>query len=159
MKIAISGKGGVGKTTLAGSWRGYSRATAIRCSPSTPTRREPCKRRRHPRGGAKEPQAPGQNEGADRGAHRRDQGRLWRVFQAEPQVEDLPTGFSLNRDGVKLMVLGTIPQGGGGCFCPENVVLKSLLATFSSRGKSTSSSIWKRASSTSGAGRRHTWTP
>ena len=26
------------------------------------------------------------------------------------------------------MVLGTIPQGGGGCFCPENVVLKSLLA-------------------------------
>ena len=26
------------------------------------------------------------------------------------------------------MLLGTIPQGGGGCFCPENVVLKSLLA-------------------------------
>ena len=49
-------------------------------------------------------------------------------FKLNPQVEDLPDRFSLNRDGVKLMVLGTIPQGGGGCFCPENVVLKSLLA-------------------------------
>ncbi len=49
-------------------------------------------------------------------------------FKLNPQVEDLPDRFSVSRDGVKLMVLGTIPQGGGGCFCPENVVLKSLLA-------------------------------
>lgn len=49
-------------------------------------------------------------------------------FKLNPQVEDLPERFSVSRDGVKLMVLGTIPQGGGGCFCPENVVLKSLLA-------------------------------
>jgi CO dehydrogenase maturation factor len=49
-------------------------------------------------------------------------------FKLNPQVDDLPDRFSLSKEGVKLMVLGTIPQGGGGCFCPENVVLKSLLA-------------------------------
>ena len=49
-------------------------------------------------------------------------------FTLNPKVEDLPDRFSLSKEGVKLMVLGTIPQGGGGCFCPENVVLKSLLA-------------------------------
>ena len=49
-------------------------------------------------------------------------------FTLNPRVEDLPERFSVSKQGVKLMVLGTIPQGGGGCFCPENVVLKSLLA-------------------------------
>jgi CO dehydrogenase maturation factor len=28
---------------------------------------------------------------------------------------------------VKVLLLGCIPQGGGGCFCPENVLLKNLI--------------------------------
>jgi len=49
-------------------------------------------------------------------------------FKMNPKVDDIPEKFSVARDGVKLLVLGTIPQGGGGCFCGENVLLKSLLS-------------------------------
>ena len=45
-----------------------------------------------------------------------------------PKVDDIPEKFSVSKDGVRLLVLGTIPQGGGGCFCGENVLLKSLLS-------------------------------
>ena len=36
--------------------------------------------------------------------------------------------FPLEKDGVRLITLGNIPQGGGGCFCPESALLKSFLS-------------------------------
>jgi len=35
--------------------------------------------------------------------------------------------MGVSYQGVKLLLLGSIPQGGGGCFCPENVLLKNLV--------------------------------
>jgi CO dehydrogenase maturation factor len=129
MKIAVSGKGGVGKTTLAGvmarvlASRGHKVLTidadpdanlgsAIGIPPEELKNVKPLARMR---------ELIEERTGATKGAY-------GSYFKLNPQVEDLPDRFSVSRDGVKLMVLGTIPQGGGGCFCPENVVLKSLLA-------------------------------
>jgi len=43
-------------------------------------------------------------------------------------VDDLPEKYWVDRDGIKLLVMGTIQLGGGGCACPENAFLKSLLS-------------------------------
>ncbi len=129
MKVAISGKGGVGKTTLAGvmarvlAGQGHkilaidadpdaNLASAIGVSQEELAKIKPLAQMR---------ELIEERTGAQKGSY-------GAYFKLNPQVEDLPDRFSVSKDGVKLMVLGTIPQGGGGCFCPENVVLKSLLA-------------------------------
>src|SRR5208337_5564057 len=129
MKVAVSGKGGVGKTTLAGvmarvlAGRGHkilaidadpdaNLASAIGVSQEELAKIKPL---------AQMKDLIEERTGAQKGSY-------GAYFKLNPQVEDLPDRFSVSKDGVKLMVLGTIPQGGGGCFCPENVVLKSLLA-------------------------------
>jgi len=42
-------------------------------------------------------------------------------------VDDLPDEMGVNYEGIRLLLLGCIPQGGGGCFCPENILLKNLV--------------------------------
>ncbi len=49
-------------------------------------------------------------------------------FKMNPQVDDIPDKYCVDYNGYKLMVMGTIKKGGGGCACPENAFLKSLLA-------------------------------
>ncbi len=49
-------------------------------------------------------------------------------FKMNPKVDDIPDKYCVDYNGYKLMVMGTIKKGGGGCACPENAFLKSLLA-------------------------------
>jgi len=49
-------------------------------------------------------------------------------FKMNPRVDDIPDKYSIEHDGIKLMVMGTIKRGGGGCSCPENAFLKTLLS-------------------------------
>ena len=49
-------------------------------------------------------------------------------FKLNPKVDDIPDRFCLNHNGLKLIVMGTVKKGGGGCACPENAFLKSLLS-------------------------------
>ena len=49
-------------------------------------------------------------------------------FKANPKVDDIPERFSIQKDGIKLLVMGTVKKGGSGCLCPEGAVLKSLLS-------------------------------
>jgi CO dehydrogenase maturation factor len=49
-------------------------------------------------------------------------------FTMNPRVDDLPERFWVDSHGVKLLVMGTIYKGGGGCACPENAFLKSFLS-------------------------------
>ena len=49
------------------------------------------------------------------------------IFKMNPKVEDLPERFSRERDGVRLLVMGTVKGAGSGCVCPESVMLKSLV--------------------------------
>lgn len=49
-------------------------------------------------------------------------------YKMNPKVDDIPAEYSLDVDGLKLMVMGTIGEAGRGCACPENSFLKQLLA-------------------------------
>lgn len=127
MKIAISGKGGVGKTTLAAlmaqvyAERGHN-VLAVDADPS------PClagalgfpaeeRARLHPisemdeliyeRTGAK----PGTSGG---------------FFTINPRVDDIPERFSVQYRDVRLLEMGSVDTGGSGCICPESAMLKSL---------------------------------
>ena len=49
-------------------------------------------------------------------------------FKLNPKVDDIPEKFAAEHDGVKLLVMGKINKAGGGCMCPENTFIKSLLS-------------------------------
>jgi len=129
MKIAISGKGGTGKTTLAGvmarvlSERGNN-VLAIDADPDSNLASaigftgEELKNIR--------PLAQMQEFIEERTGARK--GEYGSFFKLNPKVDDIPEMYSLKKDNTKLVILGNIFKGGGGCFCAENVLLKNLLS-------------------------------
>ena len=52
-----------------------------------------------------------------------------KFFKLNPQVSDIPDKFSKDIHGVKLLVMGTVETGGSGCVCPEHVMLKAVLSS------------------------------
>ena len=54
-------------------------------------------------------------------------GTMGGFFTLNPKVDDIPDRFSRERDGVKLLVMGTVQSGGSGCICPESTILKALM--------------------------------
>lgn len=56
-----------------------------------------------------------------------------KFFKLNPYVDDIPDTFSRDINGVKLLVMGTVDLGGSGCVCPEHVMLKSVLANLTYR--------------------------
>ena len=56
-----------------------------------------------------------------------------KFFKLNPYVADIPDTFSKEINGVKLLVMGTVETGGSGCVCPEHVMLKSILSNLSYR--------------------------
>ena len=125
MKIAVSGKGGVGKTLLASllsktlAEAGYS-VLAIDADPDAnlaatlgfphPEKITPLSEMSaliQERTGARPGQA---------GAY----------FKLNPKVDDLPEKYCLEHNGIRLMVMGRIKNGGSGCYCPENSLLRAL---------------------------------
>jgi CO dehydrogenase maturation factor len=55
-------------------------------------------------------------------------GGVGSFFKMNPRVDDIPERFSISKDGIKLLVMGTVKKGGSGCLCPEGALLKSLLS-------------------------------
>jgi CO dehydrogenase maturation factor len=120
MKIAISGKGGVGKTTFCAllaqeTARQSYRVLAIDADPN-PTLAATL-------GFAHDP--PPLLELRELMEERL--GSLEGFFRLNPRVDDIPDRFAIEKDGIKLLVMGLVRQGGEGCACPQNVILKSLL--------------------------------
>jgi len=119
MKLAVAGKGGVGKTTLVALLareavaRGY-RVLAVDADPDANLAMTL---------GFPEPIAPLAEE-RRLIAERVGPGGLIRL---NPIVDDIPDRYAVERDGIRLLVLGGIRQGGGGCACSANVLLKTLL--------------------------------
>jgi len=126
MKLAIVGKGGVGKTTLAAALanRLAGRGRPVVAVDADPDGNLPAALG-VPQQAVPQPIA-GMRDlilkrtGAD------DQG-TGLIFKLNPEVEDLPERFSVDAHGVRLLVLGTVESGGKGCMCPEGAVLKALL--------------------------------
>ena len=56
-----------------------------------------------------------------------------RFYKLNPYVADIPEKFSKDINGVKLLVMGTVDVGGSGCVCPEHVMLKAILSSLTYR--------------------------
>ncbi|HZD30543.1 MAG TPA: AAA family ATPase [Candidatus Angelobacter sp.] len=128
MKLAISGKGGVGKSTVAGTLaRLYAadghRVLAVDADPDAnlasalgvpsslcsqihtiATERKLIEERT----GAKVKQ-------------------FGQMFKINPEVSDIAEKYAIHHAGVDLLVLGAVQHAAGGCACPESVLLKSLV--------------------------------
>ena len=56
-----------------------------------------------------------------------------RFYKLNPYVADIPEKYSKEINGVKLLVMGTVDVGGSGCVCPEHVMLKAILSSLTYR--------------------------
>ena len=126
MKIAVTGKGGVGKTTFA--------ATLARLY---------AEEGRHVLAADVDPDA---NLGLALGFTEEELDTIVPIskmrklveertgaspdnkfYRINPKVDDIPDAYGKVCNGVKLLVLGTVETGGGGCVCPEHVMLKRII--------------------------------
>lgn len=128
MKIAIAGKGGVGKTTVAGVMARYFAEEGYKVLTIDA---DPDANLASALGFPQEllegltPLAQMTSMVEERTGAKK--GSFGGVFKLNPKVDDLPDNYSVTHHGVKLLILGPVPQAEGGCFCGENVLLKGLL--------------------------------
>ncbi len=127
MKIAISGKGGVGKTLLSAllsqtfADSGYS-VLAIDADPSPSL----AATLGFPQAEKIIPIAEMKDLVEERTGAR--PGEIVTYFKLNPKVDDIPEKYWREHDGVKLMVMGQLKRGGSGCYCAENVLLQALVS-------------------------------
>ncbi len=124
MKIAISGKGGVGKTTimalLAGELRKEGREVLIIDADPSPHMAETLG---IGNAGEVKPIAEMTRLLAERAG--KTEGSPF--YNLNPDVNDLLRDFMIEYEGIRLMVLGAVQVAEGGCACPENHVLRKML--------------------------------
>ena len=58
-------------------------------------------------------------------------------FRLNPRVDDIPEKFSVEHRGVRLLKMGTVRGAGAGCVCPENTMLRALVTHLVLREKET----------------------
>ncbi len=56
-----------------------------------------------------------------------------KFYKLNPYVADIPELYARTVNGVKLLVMGTVDLGGSGCVCPEHVMLKAILSSLTYR--------------------------
>lgn len=129
MKLAVTGKGGTGKTTVACILAHYFKndgyqvlavdadpdanlASALGIPAEQAASIIPISQQRQlieERTGAKSKQ-------------------FGQLFKLNPTVNDIADKYGISFQGIRLLVMGGIQKGGDGCACPENVLLRSLLS-------------------------------
>jgi CO dehydrogenase maturation factor len=127
-KLAITGKGGVGKTTLAALLASiYARAgnsvIAIDADPAASlgfALGVPDDLLAQLRPVAELEDLIYERTGAKPGT-------VGGFFTLNPRVDDIPDRFSVVHNGIRLLQLGTVSAGGSGCICPESAMLKALV--------------------------------
>ena len=128
MKIAVTGKGGVGKTTFSAT---LARLYAAEGRPVLAADVDPDANLGLALGFSEEevnsivPISKMRTLVEERtGANAAN-----KFFKLNPQVSDIPDKFAREVNGVKLLVMGTVETGGSGCVCPEHVMLKAILSS------------------------------
>ena len=126
MKIAVSGKGGVGKTTFAALLirtlnDNNRKVLAIDADPDA-----------NLAGAVGLPHADQIvpiSEMKELIGERTEStpGHVGGFFKLNPKVNDLPEALSAQFENIKLMKLGSVKGGGMGCICPESTLLKALV--------------------------------
>ena len=134
VKIAIGGKGGVGKTTVCAIWAKLfsedgldviaidaDSSVSLSLAFGIPFEKSPkplieMKELIGERSGSTSLTTGGTGKNA-----------VGAYFRLNPKVSDLPEQFWLDLGRVKLLVLGAITQAGAGCACAEGAFLKALL--------------------------------
>ena len=122
MKIAVTGKGGVGKTTVSSGLalafaRDGRNVLAIDIDPDSnlaATLGCPGYKDIVPVSQMKE--LIGERAGVEGG-----------FFKMNPKVDDIPERFCVNYHGVRLLVMGGVKKAGTGCYCPENAFVKAMV--------------------------------
>ncbi len=128
LKIAISGKGGVGKSTLAGTLARLFAADGVRvlaidADPDanlasavglTPDERQRLHTISEERKLIEERTGAKVNE-------------FGQIFSLNPDVTGIAEQYAVRHAGVDVLVIGASSRAGGGCACPESVLLKSLI--------------------------------
>jgi len=127
MKIAVTGKGGVGKTTFSAVLaRMYAaEGKKVLCADADPDANLGLAL-----GFSEEDldKIVPISEMKDLIKERTKADEFNKFFIINPKVDDLPEKLSYEINGVKLMVMGTVKKGGSGCVCPESVLIKRVLS-------------------------------
>jgi CO dehydrogenase maturation factor len=128
VKLAISGKGGVGKSTLAAALsllmaRRGMRVLALDADPDANLAGIlgiPEEKQEHIVTIADQADLIEERTGAKIK-------KYGQIFKLNPEVSDISENYTVRHEGVALLVLGAVSRGGGGCACPENVLIRALV--------------------------------
>lgn len=126
MKIAVSGKGGVGKTTFSSL---LIRSLNEQGKNVLAIDADPDANLASALGIADSDKITPISEMKDLIFERTEAkpGSIGGFFKLNPKVDDLPDALSVKLDNIKLMRLGGVKKGGSGCICPESTLLKALV--------------------------------
>ncbi|HCC69429.1 MAG TPA: carbon monoxide dehydrogenase [Nitrospiraceae bacterium] len=128
MKIAVTGKGGVGKTTIS-ALLSYIYASegkkviAVDADPDANLASAfgiPKQEIEAIRPIADMAELIEERTGAKSGS-------MGGIFKLNPKVNDIPEGFGYRVNGINLLVMGKSKAAASGCYCPENVFLRRLV--------------------------------
>ncbi len=128
MKIAITGKGGVGKSTLSAALtllltESGNKVLAIDADPDANLADAlglPQELQDSIVPISKQTELIEERTGAK-------VNQYGQMFKLNPEVSDISDTYATLHNGIPLLVLGAIRRGGGGCACPENVLLRALV--------------------------------